>query len=69
MFNLSHAVVPHMVSRRSGKIVNVSSVAAEKGGVKTNYAASKGAVNALTRALAVELSPRGITVNAGAGAG
>jgi 3-oxoacyl-[acyl-carrier protein] reductase len=65
VFNLSHAVVPHMVARRSGKIVNVSSVAAEKGGRgQTNYAASKGAVNALTRALAVELAPRGITVNA-----
>jgi 3-oxoacyl-[acyl-carrier protein] reductase len=54
-----------MISRRSGKIINVSSVAAEKGGRgQTSYAASKGAINAMTRALAVELAPRGITVNA-----
>jgi 3-oxoacyl-[acyl-carrier protein] reductase len=64
-FNMARAVVPHMVSARKGKIVNVSSVAGEKGGRgQTNYAASKGAINAFTRALAVEVAPRGITVNA-----
>jgi 3-oxoacyl-[acyl-carrier protein] reductase len=64
-FNMARAVVPHMVAQRRGKIVNVSSVSGEKGGRgQTNYAASKGAVNAFTRALAVELAPRGITVNA-----
>jgi 3-oxoacyl-[acyl-carrier protein] reductase len=42
----------------------VSSVSGEKGGRgQTNYAASKGAINALTRALAVELAPRRINVN------
>jgi 3-oxoacyl-[acyl-carrier protein] reductase len=65
VFHVTRAVVPHMVSRRAGKIVHVSSVAGEKGGRgQTNYAASKGAVNAFTRSLAVELAPRGITVNA-----
>jgi len=65
VFNVTHAVVPHMISRRSGRIINVSSVSGDKGGRgQTNYAASKGAVNALTRALAVELAPRKITVNA-----
>jgi 3-oxoacyl-[acyl-carrier protein] reductase len=65
IFNVTRAVVPHMIARRAGKIINVSSVAAEKGGRgQTNYAASKGAVNAFTRALAVELAPRRITVNA-----
>ena len=64
-FNMTRAVAPHMISRRRGKIINISSVAAEKGGRgQTNYAASKGAINAFTRSLAVELAPRGITVNA-----
>jgi len=65
VFNVTRAVVPHMIARRAGKIINVSSVAGEKGGRgQTNYAASKGAINAFTRALAVELAPRRITVNA-----
>jgi 3-oxoacyl-[acyl-carrier protein] reductase len=64
VFNVTRAVVPHMIVQRGGKIINLSSVAGEKGGRgQTNYAASKGAVNAFTRALAVELAPRKITVN------
>jgi 3-oxoacyl-[acyl-carrier protein] reductase len=64
-FNMTRAVAPHMISRRRGKIVNISSVSGEKGGRgQTNYAASKGAINGFTRSLAVELAPRGITVNA-----
>jgi len=64
-FNVTRAVVPHLIARRAGKIITVSSVAAAKGGRgQTNYAASKGALDAFTRALAVELAPRGITVNA-----
>jgi 3-oxoacyl-[acyl-carrier protein] reductase len=64
VFNVTRAVVPHMISRRVGKIVNLGSVAGDKGGRgQTNYAASKGAINAFTRALAVELAPRKITVN------
>ena len=64
-FNMTRAVVPYLIARRRGKIVNISSVAGEKGGRgQTNYAASKGALNAFTRSLAVELAPRGITVNA-----
>jgi len=65
VFNVTRAVVPHMIARRAGKVINISSVSAEKGGRgQTNYAASKGAINAFTRALAVELAPRRITVNA-----
>jgi 3-oxoacyl-[acyl-carrier protein] reductase len=65
VFNVTRAVVPHMISKRSGRIVNLSSVAGDKGGRgQTNYAASKGAINAFTRALAVELAPRKIRVNA-----
>jgi 3-oxoacyl-[acyl-carrier protein] reductase len=64
VFNVTRAVAPHMIARRAGKIINVSSVAGEKGGRgQSNYAASKGAINAFTRALAVELAPRRITVN------
>jgi 3-oxoacyl-[acyl-carrier protein] reductase len=64
-FNMTRAVAPYMISARQGKIINLSSVSGEKGGRgQTNYAASKGALNAFTRSLAVELAPRGITVNA-----
>jgi len=64
VFNVTRAVVPHMISKRAGRIVNLSSVSGEKGGRgQTNYAASKGAINAFTRALAVELAPRKINVN------
>ena len=63
--NMARAIAPYMISKRRGKIINMSSVAGEKGGRgQANYAASKGAINALTRALAVELAPRNITVNA-----
>ena len=64
VFNVTRAVVPHMIAKRSGRIVNLSSVSGDKGGRgQTNYAASKGAINAFTRALAVELAPRKINVN------
>jgi 3-oxoacyl-[acyl-carrier protein] reductase len=63
--NMTRAVAPYMVSKRRGRIINLSSVSGEKGGRgQTNYAASKGAINAFTKALAVELAPRGIRVNA-----
>ena len=65
IFNMTRAVVPFMISQRRGKIINLSSVSGEKGGRgQTNYAASKGAINAFTRALAVEVAPRGVTMNA-----
>jgi 3-oxoacyl-[acyl-carrier protein] reductase len=64
VFNITRAVVPYMTSQRAGTIVNLSSVAGDKGGRgQTNYAASKGAINAFTRALAVELAPRKVRVN------
>jgi 3-oxoacyl-[acyl-carrier protein] reductase len=65
LFNVTRAVAPHMTARRSGCIVNLSSVAATRGGRgQSNYAASKGAIEAFTRAMAVELGPRRIRVNA-----
>lgn len=58
-------VLPGMMRARQGCIVNISSVAAQRPNRgQSNYAASKGGLEALTRALAVELSPRGIRVNA-----
>jgi 3-oxoacyl-[acyl-carrier protein] reductase len=65
VFNVTRAIAPFMISRRAGKIINLSSVSGAKGGRgQTNYAASKGAIDGLTRALAVELASRRITVNA-----
>jgi len=55
----------HMLRRGWGRIINVSSVLASRAGRgQVGYAASKGGVNALTVALASELGPRGVTVNA-----
>jgi 3-oxoacyl-[acyl-carrier protein] reductase len=59
------AVAETMVTRRQGRIINVSSIAGRRGGKgQANYAASKAGLNALTRAAALELASRGITVNA-----
>ena len=59
------AVTRRMLGRRRGSVVNVSSVAASRPGRgQSNYAASKGGVESFTRALAVELAPRRIRVNA-----
>jgi 3-oxoacyl-[acyl-carrier protein] reductase len=64
-YNFCKVVAYPMMRRRSGRIINVSSVAAEHVNMgQTNYAASKGAINSFTRALAVELASRGVTVNA-----
>jgi 3-oxoacyl-[acyl-carrier protein] reductase len=63
----AQAVLPHMLRRRFGRIVFVSSVVAERGGMpgQAAYAASKAALNALTRTLASEVSALGdVTVNA-----
>lgn len=65
VFNCSRAVVRGMMSRRAGSIVNIGSVAGMVGNSgQANYAAAKGGVVALTRALARELGPYGIRVNA-----
>jgi 3-oxoacyl-[acyl-carrier protein] reductase len=65
LFHVTRAVVPTMMRQRAGAIVNIGSVSGEKGGRgQTNYAASKGAVNAFTRSAAVELAKRNVRVNA-----
>jgi 3-oxoacyl-[acyl-carrier protein] reductase len=64
-YNFCRAFAMPMMRRRKGRIINVSSVAAQHVNPgQTNYAASKGAINSFTRALAVELAKRGVTVNA-----
>jgi 3-oxoacyl-[acyl-carrier protein] reductase len=65
LFNCTKAVAKYMMVQKSGRIINISSVAGERGGRgQSNYAASKGGINALTRSVAMELAPKKITVNA-----
>lgn len=63
---ITQAAAAHMVARKKGVIVNVSSIAARNGGSPgaTLYAAAKAAVSAMTKGLAKELAPHGIRVNA-----
>lgn len=65
VFLMSRAVVPTMIAQRSGSIINMSSAIAETGlGRRVAYAASKGAVLALTKSLQVDLARHGVRVNA-----
>ena len=65
LFNMSKAVARHMLRERRGRIINITSIVGLIGNAgQTNYAASKGGVNAFTFTLARELASRGITVNA-----
>ena len=60
------AVIPHMIERKYGRIVNISSVAGIRGGGllgKSTYACSKGAVTSLTKGIAREVAQYGITCN------
>ncbi|MBQ8638326.1 MAG: SDR family NAD(P)-dependent oxidoreductase [Lachnospiraceae bacterium] len=65
VIQMSHAVLPSMLRRHSGSILNISSVWGTVGAsCEVVYSASKGAVNSFTKALAKELAPSGIRVNA-----
>jgi 3-oxoacyl-[acyl-carrier protein] reductase len=65
VFNFTKASLGHFMSERDGSIVNVSSMMGDRGWTgESNYAASKGAINAFTRCAAVELARFGIRVNA-----
>ncbi|SAL30088.1 short-chain dehydrogenase/reductase SDR [Caballeronia sordidicola] len=66
-FNMSRAIVPHFRTRKSGAIVCMGSLAAQRGGGVLggpHYAAAKGAVQALAKSMARELAPDGIRANA-----
>lgn len=62
--NCASAVAPIMVQQGSGNIISASSVVADGNVGQTNYAATKAAVNSMTRTWARELGPKGIRVNA-----
>lgn len=65
VFYCCRELIPHMVKRKSGHIINISSVWGKYGAsCEVAYSASKGAVNAFTRALAKELAPSNIQINA-----
>src|SRR5215469_9080892 len=65
VFIVSRAVLPHMIARRSGSVVNLASWAGKTGNANfAGYSASKFAVIGLTQALAREMAPHGIRVNA-----
>ena len=65
VFNTCHAVIPHMVHEKRGRIINISSVWGLVGAsCEVAYSATKGGINAFTKALAKELAPSGIAVNA-----
>jgi gluconate 5-dehydrogenase len=64
VFYVGKAVAQHMITRKAGKIINICSVQSELGrpGIAP-YAASKGAAKMLTKGMAIDLGPHGITVN------
>ncbi len=65
VYNCCNLVVPDMIARQKGKIINISSVWGSVGAsCEVAYSASKGGINAFTKALAKELAPSNIQVNA-----
>lgn len=65
LFNTTKAFVPDMIHRKNGQIINISSMWGSVGAsCEAAYSAAKGGVNSYTRALAKELAPSGIRVNA-----
>ncbi len=65
IFNMTQVAAKQMMVQRSGRIINISSIAGSFGGKgQANYAATKAGINAMTRVLALELCRKNITVNA-----
>lgn len=64
-FNVTHAVLPRMIEKGWGRIINITSMVGETGGFgQANYAVTKGGMIAFSMTLARELARKGITVNA-----
>jgi 3-oxoacyl-[acyl-carrier protein] reductase len=64
-FNCAHAVLKPMIKQRAGRIINITSVVGQAGNAgQVNYAASKAGLIGFTKALALEVASRNITVNA-----
>jgi acetoacetyl-CoA reductase len=64
VFNMTKQVIDGMITRRWGRIINVSSVNGQKGAYgQTNYAAAKAGMHGFTKALALEVARSGVTVN------
>ncbi|WP_371683854.1 3-oxoacyl-[acyl-carrier-protein] reductase [Rummeliibacillus sp. TYF005] len=65
IFHTTSAVINHMIDRKYGRIINISSIIGQAGGFgQTNYAASKAGILGFTKSLALETAKSGITVNA-----
>ncbi len=64
-FYLTQAAIPHMLKRKAGRIINISSISGLQGiAGQTNYSAAKAALIGFTKSLAKEVAPYGICVNA-----
>jgi acetoacetyl-CoA reductase len=63
-FHMTRQVLDNMLEREWGRIINISSVNAQQGSVgQINYAAAKAGIHGFTKSLALEVAPKGITVN------
>src|SRR5512139_4290624 len=64
VFNMTKQVCDHMVERGWGRVINVSSVNGQKGAFgQTNYSAAKAGMHGFSKALALEVARKGVTVN------
>src|SRR5204862_6932426 len=63
-FNVTQQVMDGMVERTWGRVINVSSVNGQKGAFgQTNYSAAKAGIHGFTKALALEVAKKGVTIN------